>query len=71
MTQTQTRNVLSCLSHFHSSVSLTRSQEEVSALRRKLERHKSREWASSSDEILLEEIKTYKVGGAAPIVCSR
>jgi len=40
-----------------------RSQEEVSSLKRKLEKYKSREWAATSDEVLLEEIKTYKVRG--------
>ena len=38
-----------------------RSQEEISGLKRKLDRYKSREWMASSDEVLLEEIKTYKV----------
>lgn len=38
-----------------------RSQEEVASLKRKLDKYKSREWASSSDEVLLEEIRTYKV----------
>ena len=38
-----------------------RSQEEVASLKRKLEKYKSRDWASSSDEVLLEEIRTYKV----------
>ena len=33
----------------------------MASLRRKLEKYKSREWASSSDEVLLEEIRTYKV----------
>ena len=43
------------------SCTLSRSQEEVSSLKRKLEKYKSREWAATSDEVLLEEIKTYKV----------
>ena len=30
-------------------------------MKRKLERYKSKEWASASDEVLLEEIRTYKV----------
>ena len=38
-----------------------RVQEEVGSLRRKLERHRTREWTSTSDEVLLEEIRTYKV----------
>lgn len=42
---------------------LYRAQEEVASYKRKLERYKSREWASASDEVLLEEIRTYKVGG--------
>ena len=39
----------------------SRAQEDVSSLKRKLERYKSREWASASDEVLVEEIRTYKV----------
>ena len=42
-----------------------RAQEEVSSLKRKLEKYKTREWAASGDEVLLEEIKTYKVKGLA------
>ena len=38
-----------------------RCQEEITGLRRKLEKYKTREWASAGDEVLLEEIKTYKV----------
>ena len=38
-----------------------RCQEEVGVLKRKLDKYKSREWMASSDEVLLEEIKTYKV----------
>ncbi len=38
-----------------------RSVEEVGALKRKLEKHKSREWMTAGDEVLLEEIKMYKV----------
>lgn len=41
-----------------------RAQEEVASCKRKLERYKSREWASASDEVLLEEIRTYKVCGS-------
>lgn len=44
-------------------VYLYRAQEEVASCKRKLERYKSREWASASDEVLLEEIRTYKVSG--------
>ena len=40
---------------------MDRSQEEVASLKRKLDKYKSREWASSSDEVLLEEIRSYKV----------
>ena len=43
------------------SVLIHRSQEEVASLKRKLEKYKSRDWAYSSDEVLLEEIRTYKV----------
>ena len=38
-----------------------RVQEEIGGLKKKLEKYKSREWMNSSDEVLLEEIKTYKV----------
>ena len=38
-----------------------RCQEEVVVLKRKLDKYKSREWIASSDEVLLEEIKMYKV----------
>ena len=38
-----------------------RSMEEVGALKRKLERYKSREWMTAGDEVLLEEIRMYKV----------
>ena len=44
-----------------SGLSLSRAQEEVASVKRKLERYKSKEWASASDEVLLEEIRTYKV----------
>ena len=39
-----------------------RSVEEVAALKRKLDKYKSREWMTAGDEVLLEEIKMYKVG---------
>jgi E3 ubiquitin-protein ligase BRE1 len=42
-------------------ICICRCQEEVSVLKRKLDKYKSREWMASSDEVLLEEIKTYKV----------
>ena len=42
--------------------SLLRSQEETASLKRRLEKLKNRELATTSDEILLEELKTYKVG---------
>lgn len=35
--------------------------EEVAALKRKLEKYKSREFIAAGDEVLLEEIKMYKV----------
>lgn len=35
--------------------------EEVAGLKRKLEKYKSREWMAAGDEVLLEEIKMYKV----------
>ena len=35
--------------------------EEVASLKRKLEKYKSREWMTVGDEVLLEEIKIYKV----------
>ena len=41
-----------------------RAQEEIAGLKRRLEKYKHREWASMGDEVLLEEIKTYKVGMA-------
>lgn len=31
------------------------------ALKKKLEKYKSREWMTAGDEVLLEEIKVYKV----------
>lgn len=40
-------------------------QEEVASLRRKVERAKKIEMASSADEVLLEEIREYKVGHIA------
>lgn len=43
------------------TISINRTHEEVNSLKRKLERYKSKEMTSSSDEILLEEIRTYKV----------
>lgn len=30
-------------------------------MKRKLEKYRQREWATMSDEVLLEEIKTYRV----------
>ena len=38
-----------------------RSMEEIIALKRKLEKYKSKEWMAAGDEVLLEEIKMYKV----------
>ncbi len=42
---------------------MSRSVEEVASLKRKLEKYKSREWMAAGDEVLLEEIKMYKVSG--------
>lgn len=39
-----------------------RSVEEIASLKRKLDKYKSREWMAAGDEVLLEEIKMYKVG---------
>ena len=53
---------------------MCRSVEEVAGLKRKLEKYKSREWMAAGDEVLLEEIKTYRVGGhyieCTPIILS-
>ena len=49
------------LARFTTACLFIRCQEEMAGLRRKLERYKTREWASAGDEVLLEEIKTYKV----------
>ena len=38
-----------------------RSLEEVGTLKRKLDKYKTREWMTAGDEVLLEEIKVYKV----------
>lgn len=48
-----------------------RTVEEVGGLKRRLERYKSREWASCSDEVLLEEIKTYKAKLNCPCCSAR
>ena len=37
------------------------SQEEIASLRRKVERAKKIEQASSADDVLMEEIREYKV----------
>ena len=39
----------------------------MASLKRKLERYKSKEWTSASDEVLLEEIRTYKVEYTHPL----
>ena len=44
------------------AVLVHRSQEELGAMKRKLEKYRQREWATMSDEVLLEEVKTYRVG---------
>ena len=38
-----------------------RAQEEASILRKKIDKYKTREQSSLGDEVLLEEIKMYKV----------
>ncbi len=38
-----------------------RSVEDINSLKRKLEKYKTRDWLSSGDEVLLEEIKMYRV----------
>ncbi len=38
-----------------------RIHEEMNALKRKLEKYKQKEWSAMSDEVLVEEIKTYRV----------
>ncbi|KAL5473016.1 hypothetical protein EMCRGX_G027456 [Ephydatia muelleri] len=48
-----------------------RGQEEITALKRKLERYKNREWGTSSDEVLLEEIKTYQAKLNCPCCSTR
>lgn len=48
-----------------------RGQEETTALKRKLERYKNREWGTSSDEVLLEEIKTYQAKLNCPCCSTR
>ena len=40
---------------------LRRAQEEVSILRRKVDKYKNREQSTMGDEVLLEEIRMYKV----------
>ena len=42
-------------------VKLQRANEEAATFRKRIEKYKNRENASIADEILLEEIKTYKV----------
>lgn len=43
-----------------------RLQEEILSLRRKVERAKKFELATNTDEVLMEEIKEYKVRPLAP-----
>ena len=45
----------------HSVFCVYRVHEEVSALKRKLDKYKHKEWSTMSDEVLVEEIKTYRV----------
>jgi len=40
---------------------LQRAMEEVSTLKKRIDKYKNRESAGIADEVLLEEIKTYKV----------
>jgi len=40
---------------------LQRAVEEVSTLKKRIDKYKNRESAGIADEVLLEEIKTYKV----------
>ena len=47
---------------FTCSILFFKFQEDVASLRRKLERAKKIEMASSADEVLMEEIREYKVG---------
>lgn len=47
---------------------LQRSAEEVATLKKRIDKYKNRENASIADEVLLEEIKTYKVCMVAPHV---
>ena len=42
-------------------VKLQRANEEAATFRKRIEKYKNRENASIADEVLLEEIKTYKV----------
>ena len=42
-------------------VKLQRANEEATTFRKRIEKYKNRENASIADEVLLEEIKTYKV----------
>jgi hypothetical protein len=35
--------------------------EELAVTKKKLDKYKSREWMAAGDEVLLEEIKVYKV----------
>lgn len=43
------------------SSQLRRTQEEVSVLRKKVDKYKNREQSTMGDEVLLEEIRMYKV----------
>jgi E3 ubiquitin-protein ligase BRE1 len=48
-----------------------RIQEEVANVKRRLEKYRQREWTTSSDEVLLEEIKTYRTKLNCPVCTSR
>ena len=43
------------------SLLLRRAQEEVGVLRKKVDKYKNREQSTMGDEVLLEEIRMYKV----------
>lgn len=65
--QTRLREIQPCLAESRAarekeSFNLKRAQEDISRLRRKLEKQRKVEVYADADEILQEEIKEYKVG---------
>ena len=48
---------------------LRRAQEEVAILRKKVDKYKNREQSTMGDEVLLEEIRMYKVRRANCVAC--